>query len=75
MSIRCRASAKRLRSGAVDFFQLLTAIVAVAFVGLLVMGRRDIARGAGAEVASGATLLVLSTLVGVLLLSMLSSYV
>ena len=54
---------------------LLTAIVAVAFVSLLVVGRRDIAKGAGADVANGATLLALSTVVGVVLLEMLSYYV
>lgn len=50
-------------------------MVAVAFVGLLVAGRRDIARGANAAVASGAMLLVVATIVGVLLLQMLSYYV
>lgn len=58
-----------------DLLLLLTAIVVVAFVGLLVIGRRDIAKGAGADVANGATLLALSTVVGVLLLQMLSYYV
>lgn len=60
---------------AVDLLLLLTAIVAVAFVGLLMIGRRDIAKGAGADVANGATLLALSPVVGVLLLQMLSYYV
>ena len=54
---------------------LLTLLLAVAFVGLLTAGRRDIARGANAVVASGAMLLVIATLLGVLLLQMLSHYV
>ncbi|KQV73423.1 hypothetical protein ASC64_18445 [Nocardioides sp. Root122] len=58
-----------------DFYGVVTLLVAVAFVGLLVAGRRDIARGANAAVASGAMLLVVATIVGVLLLQMLSYYV
>ena len=64
-----------LGSAPVDFYGVVTLLVAAAFVGLLIAGRRDIARGANAAVASGAMLLVIATIVGVLLLQMLSYYV
>lgn len=44
---------------------LLVVLVALVFVGLLVAGRRGIARGANPDVATGAMLLVLATVVGV----------
>lgn len=44
--------------------EFISLIIAVVFVGLLVVGRRDIARGANPEIASGAMLLTLAAVVG-----------
>lgn len=52
---------------------LLALIALVAFVVLLVLGRRRIAQGANAQVANGAVLLILATIVGVLALGVVAS--
>ena len=52
---------------------LLALIVVLAFVALLGEGRRRIAKGSNAQVANGAVLLVLATVVGLLALGMVVS--
>ena len=52
---------------------LVALVVTAAFVALLVVGRGQIARGANAQVANGAVLLTLATLVGALALGMVLS--
>lgn len=52
---------------------LVALIVTAAFVALLLAGRSQIARGANAQVANGAVLLALATIVGALALGMVLS--
>lgn len=53
--------------------ELLALVVVVAFFALLALGRQQIARGANAQTANGATVLVLATVVGVLALGLVAS--
>lgn len=53
--------------------EILVLVVVVAFLALLGVGRRQIAQGTNAQVANGATVLVLATVVGVLALGIVLS--
>ena len=52
---------------------LLAILVVIVFVVLLGVGRSQIAKGSNAQVANGATLLVLATIAGVVALGMVAS--
>lgn len=52
---------------------LIALIVVVAFVALLALGRSQLAKGANAQVANGAVLLALATVLGVWMLGMVLS--
>lgn len=52
---------------------LVALVAAVVFVALLVAGRGQIAKGSNAQVANGAVLLTLATIVGLLALGVLLS--
>jgi len=52
---------------------LLAVIALVVFVVLLMSGRRQIATGANAQVANGAVLLTLATIVGLLAMGIVAS--
>lgn len=53
--------------------ELLALLLVIIFVALLVLGRAQIARGANPQVANGAVVLVVATVVGVLALSSIAS--
>lgn len=53
--------------------ELLAVVAVVVFVALLLAGRSQLAKGAGTEVANGATLLVLATVIGILALAIVTS--
>jgi len=52
---------------------ILLVLAAVVFMALLLTGRRALAAGANQQVANGATLLVLATVVGVVTLAAIAS--
>lgn len=54
--------------------ELLTVVIGLVFVSLLMAGRSQIAKGANASVANGATLLVVAAIVGIWALGLLVSW-
>lgn len=52
---------------------LLALLVVIAFVALLGVGRSQIAKASNPQVANGAVLLVLATIVGLLVLGLVAS--